>query len=70
MNPSDWIAIFNIVAPHVFQLIDGIHSKDPAVSYEEVLQMAGVKLDVEHARLLADMAQAVKDGAVPRTPNS
>lgn len=68
MNPSDWIAIFNIVAPHVFRVIGDIRTKDPNISYKQALELAGVALDAEHARLLADMARAVEEGAVPRVP--
>jgi hypothetical protein len=68
VNPSDWIAIFNIVAPHVFRTIGDIVQKDPSLSYKESLELAGVKLDAEYAQLLADMAKAVSEGAVPRTP--
>lgn len=66
MNP--WISIFNIVAPFVFQEIRNAMDSNPDASYRENLEKAGIKLDVEHAQLLADMAQAVKDGAVPRIP--
>lgn len=70
MNPSEWVAIFNIVAPHVFQLLGSMRQKDPNISYRESLELAGVKLDAEYAQLLEDMAQAVRDGAVPRVPPS
>lgn len=66
MDPVALIAIFNIVAPHVFRLIDERMSSSPDLTYQQALEQAGVKLDAEYARLLADMAQAVKDGAVPR----
>lgn len=68
MNASEWIMIFNIVAPHVFKLVGDLRGKDPNLTYKESLEQAGVKLDSEHAQLLADMAKAVSEGAVPRTP--
>ena len=68
MNP--WIQIFNLVAPQVFQLIRDQRDANPSATYEETLRAAGVKLDAEHARLLADMAKAVEEGAIPHAPNS
>lgn len=68
LNPSDIIAIFNIIAPTAFQLIKDLRDKDPSLTYKQSLELAGVKLDAEHERLLADMAKAVSEGAVPRTP--
>lgn len=68
MEPTAFIAIFNIVAPHVFRTIADMRSKDPSLTYQQSLELAGVKLDEEYARLLADMARAVEEGAVPRTP--
>lgn len=62
----EWIALFNIIAPHLFAAIGSIRRQNPEASYREVLQAAGIKLDAEQARLLQDMEQAVRDGAVPR----
>lgn len=62
----EWIAIFNLIAPHVFKAIGDARNQNPQASYEEVLRTAGVELDAEQARLLADMAKAVSEGAVPR----
>lgn len=62
----EWIAIFNIIAPHVFAAIGSARREKPEASYRDALQQAGVKLDAEQARLLADMEQAIRDGAVPR----
>lgn len=67
MNPLI-ITIFNLVAPEVFRLIRDLRSDNPSVSYKETLEQAGIKLDAEYAKLLEDMAQAVRDGAVPRVP--
>lgn len=61
----EWIAVFNLVAPHVFQLIGGLKADHPEKTYEQVLREAGIELDAEHMRLLADMARAVEEGAVP-----
>ena len=69
MDPVTLITIFNLIAPQVFQLIGNLRQKDPTMTYQQALEMAGVKLDAEYAQLLADMAQAVKEGAVPRTPS-
>lgn len=60
------IGIFNLVAPQVFALIASLRNQKPDATYEEILREAGVKLDAEQARLLADMEQAIRDGAVPR----
>lgn len=62
----EWIAIFNIIAPHVFGAIAEARRNNPQGSYREALETAGVKLDAEQARLLQDMEQAIRDGAVPR----
>ena len=62
----EYIAIFNIIAPHVFGAIAEARRSNPEASYRDALQAAGVKLDAEQARLLADMEQAIRDGAVPR----
>lgn len=60
------IGIFNLVAPQVFALISSLRNQKPDATYEEILREAGLKLDAEQARLLADMEQAIRDGAVPR----
>lgn len=62
----EWIAIFNIIAPHVFGAIAEARRDNPEASYRDALVSAGIKLDAEQARLLADMEQAIRDGAVPR----
>ena len=62
----EWIAIFNIIAPHVFAAIGSARRSNPEQSYRETLIAAGIKLDAEQARLLQDMEQAIRDGAVPR----
>lgn len=67
MDPKDMIAIFNIVAPHVFGTIRYMQDKNPSVPYKQILEQAGVVLDSEYQKLLEDMAIAVKEGAVPRT---
>ena len=66
MDPVSAVTIFNIVAPQVFALIASLRRKDPEASYESILRAAGVELDAEYARLLADMDRAVSEGAVPR----
>lgn len=68
MNP--WIQLFNIIAPQVFQIIRGQQQANPTATYAENLRAAGVKLDGEYAQLLADMAKAVEEGAVPRAPTN
>lgn len=60
------IGIFNLVAPQVFALISSLRNQKPNATYEEILREAGVELDAEATRLLADMAKAVSEGAVPR----
>jgi hypothetical protein len=62
----EWIAIFNLIAPHVFKAIGDARNQNPQASYGEVLRAAGIELDAEQARLLADMGKAVSEGAVPR----
>lgn len=60
------IGIFNLVAPQVFGLIASLRKQKPDATYKEILIEAGVELDAEQMRLLADMAKAVEEGAVPR----
>lgn len=60
------IGIFNLVAPQVFALISSLRNQKPDATYEEILREAGVELDAEATRLLADMVKAVSEGAVPR----
>lgn len=60
------IGIFNLVAPQVFALISSLRQRKPDATYEEILREAGIKLDAEYERLLADMAKAVSEGAIPR----
>lgn len=67
MSPQEIAQLFNIIAPHLFNLLGSIQKANPEMSYREVLVKAGVKLDAEDVRLLADMAKAVEEGAVPRT---
>jgi hypothetical protein len=62
----EWIALFNIIAPHVFGAIAQARQDNPEASYREALVAAGIKIDAEQARLLQDMEQAVGDGAIPR----
>lgn len=66
MGIAEIIAIFNILFPHVVGAIKNIQDKNPSLTYKESLELAGVRLDAEYARLLADMAKAVEEGAVPR----
>ena len=68
MNPLLLLQIFNIVAPEVFSFINSQRQTiNPATgqpwTYSEILQDAGVKLDAEHAQLLADMAADIAEGA-------
>jgi hypothetical protein len=70
MGPVEIVTIANVILPHLFAVIGNIRSSQPELSYRETLELAGVKLDMEYAKLLEDMEQAVKDGAVPRTPPS
>lgn len=60
------IGIFNLVAPQVFSLITSLRQQKPSATYGEILREAGVELDAEQMRLLADMAKAVSEGAIPR----
>lgn len=62
----EWVAIFNIIAPHIFAAIGAARRDNPEASYREALVAAGLKLDPEQARLLQEMEQAIRDGAVPR----
>lgn len=66
MDPISLVTIFNIIAPHVFGFIASLRKNNPGMTYEQALREAGVKLSAEEAQLLADMAQAVRDGAIPR----
>lgn len=65
MSPLEIIQLFNIIAPSVFVILDGAQKADPSKSYKEVLEEAGVRLDAQAIRLLADMSQAVTEGAIP-----
>lgn len=69
MDPTLLVTIFNLVAPHVFRIIDSQMNANPSQTYQESLEQVGVRLDAEYAQLLADMAKAVAEGAVPRTPS-
>lgn len=60
------ITLFNIIAPQVFGAIAEARRNNPEQSYREALVTAGIKLDPEQARLLQEMEQAIRDGAVPR----
>ena len=60
------IGIFNLVAPQVFSLISSLRQQKPNATYEEILREAGLDLDAEQMRLLADMTKDVSEGAVPR----
>lgn len=62
----EWIAILNIVLPQAFGFIGDLRRQDPSLSYEDALRKSGLKVDDEVMRLLADMAKAVQEGAVPR----
>jgi hypothetical protein len=62
----EWVAILNIVLPQVFGIVSDMRRKDPSLTYEQALRNAGVKIDAEVLRLLAEMAKAVEEGAVPR----
>lgn len=64
MTPLEIAQLFNIVAPHLFALLGAIQQANPEMPYREVLEKAGVKLDAEAVRLLADMAKALEEGAV------
>lgn len=68
MDLAAFAQIFNIVAPFVFQGIKAFQTANPEASYKEALEASGIKLDVEYAKLLEDMAKAVAEGAVPRVP--
>ena len=70
MDISKFITIFNIVAPEVFSFINSQRQNtNPATgqpwTYAEILASAGIKLDLEHDQLLADMAKDVAEGAKP-----
>lgn len=62
----EWVAILNIVLPQVFGIIGDMRKQDPTLTYEQALRQAGVKVDAEVLRLMADMAKAVEEGATPR----
>lgn len=62
----EWIAILNIVLPQVFGIIGDMRHQDPTLTYEQALRKAGVQVDAEVMRLMAEMAKAVEEGAVPR----
>lgn len=66
MTPLEIAQLANIILPHLFAGIANLQAKNPALTYREALVQAGVKLDAEYIQLLADMAKAVEEGAVPR----
>lgn len=66
----EWIAILNIVLPQVFGIVSDMRKQDPSLTYKDALLKAGVNVDAEVLRLMADMAKAVEEGAVPRAPSS
>lgn len=64
----EWITILNIVLPQVLGFIRAQGQKtNPATGQpwtpSEVLAAAGVELDAEDVRLLADMAADMAEGA-------
>lgn len=67
MTPLEIAQLFNIIAPHIFTLLGSIQQANPTKPYREVLEEAGVRLDTEAVRLLADMAKALQEGAVAKT---
>jgi hypothetical protein len=62
----EWVAILNIVLPQVFGIVGDMRKQDPSLTYEQALRKAGVNVDAEVLRLMAEMAKAVQEGAVPR----
>lgn len=65
----EWISLLNIVLPQAIGFIKAQGEKtNPATGQPwtplEVLAAAGVELDAEHLRLLADMAADMAEGAV------
>lgn len=60
------VAIFQIVAPHIFRYIEQLREDQPDITYAEALAQAGIRLDAEYMRLLSDMAKDIADGAVPK----
>ena len=65
MTPEQIMQMFNILAPTVFSIIGNLQAANPAKPYRQVLEDAGVVLDAESVRLLADMAKAIEEGAEP-----
>lgn len=64
----EWITILNIVLPQAIGFIKSQGQKtNPATgqpwTYAEILATAGVELDAEDLRLLADMAADMAEGA-------
>lgn len=66
----EWIAILNIVLPQAFGFIGDLRRQDPTLSYKDALIKSGLKVDAEVLQLVADMAKAVEEGAVPRGPST
>jgi hypothetical protein len=63
---ATFITLFNIIAPQVFAAIAAARQQNPEQSYREVLIAQGIRLDEEQMRLMQEMEQAIRDGAVPR----
>lgn len=60
------ITLFNIIAPQVFGAIAAARRNNPEQPYRETLIAQGIRLDDEQIRLMEEMEQAIRDGAVPR----
>lgn len=66
MDPVTIISLANIVLPQLFGFIGQLRQDNPEKSYAEILRESGLKLSEEEARLLQEMEQALRDGAVAR----
>jgi hypothetical protein len=64
---ATFITLFNIIAPQVFGAIAAARRSNPEQSYREVLVAQGIRLDAEQMRLMEEMEQAIRDGAVPHS---
>lgn len=60
---EEFITIFNIIAPRVFDHLAKMKAQDPSATYKEILQQANVKLSDEEAKLLEDIARDMAEGA-------
>jgi hypothetical protein len=57
----DWLKLLILVLPNALDVLR--NSDNPAKTYRDALDEAGVELDAEDAKLFADLARDLQEGA-------